>query len=108
MKGKKFWGIFFLLLAFFILTSLMLCSGLFKEHREILKNDLGLTMQAWVEKERGIVVKSNSPRAKQIYKFMIISNRELKKTSELDALWVSSSGGGENIYFLCTDTPPVQ
>jgi hypothetical protein len=107
MKKNK-WGVGFIaLLVIFILT-MTICYGLFREHREILKNDLGLTMQAWIEKERGVVVKSNSPKIKQIYKFMVISNRELRKTSELDAFAVSNSGAGENLYFLCTDTPPVQ
>lgn len=78
---------------------------LFKEHREVLKNDSGLTMRAWIEKERGVVVKSDSPKIKKIYKFMVISNRELKKKTEADALWVSYYGGGESLYFLCTDSP---
>jgi hypothetical protein len=93
----------FLLVALAVAATWIFCFGL--SEIEILENSRNLTMREWLFEERGVVVKSNSPKVEKVFQFMVVSNHELKRTSELDALWVSYAGG-ENLYFLLTDNPP--
>ncbi len=60
-------------------------------------------MKAWIFKERGVVVKTDSLKAKKIFAIMIISNHELAKKSEQDARWVSCDRSGECLHFLLTN-----
>jgi hypothetical protein len=101
--GKKFWIGLIAVAIIFVLTSFTVCYNL-SPKVVILKNDLGLPMRVWVERERGVVVK-NIPKTNEVFQFMIISIHRLEKISEQDALWESCSGG-ECLYFRLTNDEP--
>lgn len=93
--------IFGVLAIIFVLVSWFICSAFFPK-TTVLENIRNLSMKAWILEERGVIVKSDNPKIKRVYKFMVVSTRELKRESEDDALWETKEG----VYFRLTDKKP--
>jgi hypothetical protein len=73
-------------------------------HYEIIQNTEGLTMKQFLAK-RSITMNSDSPKADEVYSIILVSDRQLSRSSNQDALWII---GGQMNFLFTNDTKLCQ